>query len=248
MPMVIKDIPKEIIVQYDLRALQYDGWVYIRIEKGMPGLKQGGKIANNKLRKHMKKHGYEPCPRTPALWRHITRPTMFTLVMDDFGIKYESLNNTNHLINALRKLYEITIDWTGNLYCGLTLGWDYYNRRCTLSMTGYIAKALHKLQHPLPTKPQHAPHAWNCPVYGATRQYAPDEDETSKLTPVTVTRVQEIVGTLLYYALAIDNTILGALGNLQVAQSQPTEATWKNCVDFKLCHTSSKCRNPISRK
>ena len=61
MRMAIKDIPKEIIVQHDLRALQHDGWVYIQIEKGMPGLKQAGKIANDKLRLHMKKHGYEPC-------------------------------------------------------------------------------------------------------------------------------------------------------------------------------------------
>ena len=155
---------------------------------------------------------------------------MFSLVVDDFGIKYASLTDANHLINSLRELYEITIDWTGKLYCGLTLEWDYYNRRCTLSMPGYIAKALHKFQHPLPAKPQHAPHAWNCPVYGATRQYAPGGDETPKLTPATVTRVQEIIGTILYYALAIDNTMLVVLGDLASAQSQPTEATWEKIV------------------
>ena len=178
----------------------------------MPGLTQAGKIANNKLQTHMKKYGYELCPRTPDLWRHITRPTIFTLVVDDFGIKHGSLNDANHFINALREMYEITIDWIGKLYCGVTLGWDYYNRQCTLIMPGYIANALHKFHHPLPIKPQHAPHIWNCTVYGATQQYAPDEDETPKLTPATVTRVLEIIGTLLYYALAIDNTMLVALG------------------------------------
>ena len=35
-----------------------------------------------------------------------------------------------------------------------------------------------------------------------------------------------IVGTLLYYALALDNTMLVALGDLASAQSQPTEDTW----------------------
>ena len=134
MQMALQDMPEEIIVQYGLRALESDGWVYIQIEKGMPSLKQAGKIANDKLKQHMKKHGYVPCSRTPALWKHITRPTIFTLVVDDFGIKYESVKDATHLINALRELYEITIDWTGKLYCGLTLDWDYYNRQCTLSM------------------------------------------------------------------------------------------------------------------
>ena len=109
-----------------------------------------------------------PCPRTPALLRHNTRPTISTLVVDDFGIRYSSVADTNHLINALRELYEITIDWTVKLYCGLTLNWDYYNRRCTLIMPRYIHKALYKFQHPLPTKLQRTPHGWNQPVYGAT--------------------------------------------------------------------------------
>ena len=171
-----------------------------------------------------------PCPRTPALWRHSTRPTIFTLVVDDFGIRYSSVVDANHLINALRELYEITIDWTGKLYCSLTLDWDYYNRWCTLSIPRYIHKTLHKFQHPLPTKPQHAPHSWSQPVYGATQQYATDEDESPKLTPPHIKMVQEIIGNLLYYALTIDNTMLVALGDLASAQAQSTEKTWDKIV------------------
>ena len=33
MSMAIKDIPKKIIVQYDLRALQYDRWDYIQMRR-----------------------------------------------------------------------------------------------------------------------------------------------------------------------------------------------------------------------
>ena len=124
----------------------------MQIEKGMPGLKQAGKIANDWLRTHMKKYDYSPMSRTPALWKHATRPTIFVLVVDDFDIKYESLQDAHHLLNALRNLYGITVDWTGKLYCGLTLAWDYYNRTCQLSMPSYIANALHKFQHPLPDK------------------------------------------------------------------------------------------------
>ena len=171
----------------------------------------------------MQKHGYLQYLRTPSLWRHITQLAIFTLVVDDFGIRYSSVVDANHLINALREFYEITIDWTGKLYCGLTLNWDYYTIRCMLSMPHYIHKSLHKFQHPLPTKPQHAPHSWNQPVYGATQQYATGEDESPKLTPPHIKRVQEIAGALLYYALAIDNTMLVVLGGLASAQAQSTE-------------------------
>ena len=38
---------EEIINQYKLEDLQYNGWVYIRIQKGMPGLKQAARLAND---------------------------------------------------------------------------------------------------------------------------------------------------------------------------------------------------------
>ena len=37
------EIPEEIIQQYKLNNLEHNGWVYIEIRKGMPGLKQAGK-------------------------------------------------------------------------------------------------------------------------------------------------------------------------------------------------------------
>ena len=243
--MSLRDIPDEITDQYNLRALAHDGWVYMQIEKGMPGLKQAGKIANDRLKTHLKKYGYAPVPRTPALWAHATRSTIFTLVVDDFGIKYESMADANHLLDALRALYNITVDWTGTLYCGLTLAWDYDVRTCTLSMPGYITNALHKFQHPLPTKPQHAPHDWNKPTYGVTQQYAELGDSTPKLAPPAIKKVQEIIGTLLYYALAIDNTMLVALGDLASAQAQPTEATWGKItwiLNYAATHPSAEIK------
>ena len=119
--MPLKLIPQEIIEEYNLVDIAVNGIVYIEIRKGMSGLKQAGKIANDRLRKHLKKYGYAPVPRTPALWRHKTRPTIFSLVVDEFGIKYETMADANHLLAALKDLYSIPVDWTGTLYCGLTL-------------------------------------------------------------------------------------------------------------------------------
>ena len=49
MRMPIKIVPQEIIDQYNLLDIVDDGWVYVRIERGMYGLPQGGKLANNFL-------------------------------------------------------------------------------------------------------------------------------------------------------------------------------------------------------
>ena len=111
-------IPDENMDQYDLRQLSKDGWVYMEIWKGMPGLKQAGRIANEDLTKQFQKHGYAPCSCNPALWRHNTLPIVFTLVVDDFGVKYTGKHNADHLINALQALYTINVDQNRYLYCG----------------------------------------------------------------------------------------------------------------------------------
>ena len=111
--MSLKDIPDKIIAQYKQLEMSRDGWAYMQIEKGMSGLKQAGKIANDRLKTHKSKYGYTPVPRTPALWTHETRPTTFTLVVDGFGIKHETIQDAKNLLNALKDLYAITIDWSG---------------------------------------------------------------------------------------------------------------------------------------
>ena len=61
MRIPLKFIPQEIIYAYNLTALVYDqGWIYMRIKKGMYGLKQAGIIANQELVKHMAPFVYHP--------------------------------------------------------------------------------------------------------------------------------------------------------------------------------------------
>ena len=50
MRIPLKIIPREIIDTYDLKALvDYQGWIYMRIKKGLYGLKHAGIIANQEL-------------------------------------------------------------------------------------------------------------------------------------------------------------------------------------------------------
>lgn len=157
MRLAIEIIPDEIIQQYDLRPLVHNGYVYIEIRRGMYGLPQAGIIANNQLVERLAPFGYAPVTHTPGLWRHTTRPIMFSLVVDDFGISYVNRANAQHLIDTLASFYEITVDWEATKYCGITLEWDYKNRTVDLSMPNYVTDALHHFQHPVSIQPVHAP-------------------------------------------------------------------------------------------
>ena len=166
MKLALAFIPDEIIQQYSLRTLSSDSWVYLEIRKGTPGLKQASRITNDRLKARLAYFGFAPVSRTPALWKHDTKPILFSLVVDDFGVKYTRKDNADHLIQALQKLYIISIDWTGSLFCGLTIDWDYAAHTCDISMPEYLQTALLKFQHPAPKCPQHAPHSWAKPTYG----------------------------------------------------------------------------------
>ena len=84
----------------------------MQIERGMYGLPQAGILANKLLRKRLEPHGYYEVNHTPGLWRHKSLPIQFTLVVDNFGIKYEGKENTMHLVNALKETYKIALNTT----------------------------------------------------------------------------------------------------------------------------------------
>ena len=139
----------------------------------MYGLPQAGIIANELLEKRLNNKGYFQSKLVPGLWTHHTRPISFTLVVDDFGVKYTREMDVHHLMSALKKNYEITDDWKGAKYIGITLDWDYARRQVHLSMPGYVKRALKQFNHPTPLKRQNSPYP-SAPVkYGATKQFAP---------------------------------------------------------------------------
>ena len=109
----------------------------------MYGLPPAGKIAKDRIQTHLVPYGYTPVQHTPRLCCHHTRPITFTLVVDDFSIKYTNLADFESLHNALKKQYETTTNMICTLYCGLALAWHYDKRYVDVTMPGYIAKTLH---------------------------------------------------------------------------------------------------------
>jgi hypothetical protein len=104
----------------------------------MWGLPQAGILANKLLKKRLAPHGYFECKQTPCLWKHVACPIYFTLVVDNFGMKYMCQEHINHLIMCIKEKYELTEDWDSDLYCGIHLKWDYNARPLNISMPGYI--------------------------------------------------------------------------------------------------------------
>jgi hypothetical protein len=93
MKMLLSSFPEEIIQKYNLNDLDVDGWVYIETLKGMYGMKQAGLLANQLFKTRLAPFGYYPARHTPGLWLHKTRPISFTLVVDDFTVKYVGKNH-----------------------------------------------------------------------------------------------------------------------------------------------------------
>jgi hypothetical protein len=181
-------LPQETIDKYDINELAQDGKVYIEIQKGMYGLPQAGILANELLQRNLAKDGYRPTTHTHGLWTHDTRPISFSLVVDDFGVKYVGREHAEHLMTCIKKNYNISSDWNATAYCGLTLDWDYKNHTV----------ALHKYQHPA-QRVQNTHHIRGIhPFMAPKTQFVNETTPSPALSDKDVNKLQQLTGTLLY--------------------------------------------------
>jgi hypothetical protein len=114
----------------------------------MYGLPQVGKLNQTRLIQHLKENGYTQCPNTPCLFRHHTlREIMFCLVVDDFGVRYKTQTDADHLIHTLEKYeYKLKVRPLGDVYLGMTISFDRPNKTVSISMPGYVKKMLQRFR------------------------------------------------------------------------------------------------------
>jgi hypothetical protein len=89
-------------------------------------------------------------------------------------------------------------------------------------MPGYVSNILSKFQHDSPKHPHHTPSRYVTPVYGAKTQYAM-KDETPSLTSKQCLTIQKVMGSVLYYARAMDPTVLMPLNDIATEQTKAAE-------------------------
>ena len=94
-------------------------------------------------------------------------------------------------------------------------------------MPGYVDKLLARFEHEPPSKPQHSPHAAPPRLFGLDAQKPVEHDTLPVLPPDRIKRIQQIIGTIMYYARAVDLTTLIALSSIAAEQTSATTDTEK---------------------
>lgn len=217
-------VPKDIISKYNLVPLAVAGKVMARIDSAIYGLPQAGRISQQHLIAHLAKHGYYEAPMTPCLFLHKTNNIAFTLVVDDFGVKYKHPHELQHFLDALKEVYKFKVDIDGKRYLGMTIDIDRAKKTVSLSMPGYVQQALNKYD-PQQTLPEcNSPMMFVQPVYGSKRTQQATTDDSLPITETNrIRRIQQIVGAFMYYSRAVDPSMLPAVSKLSSRQATPTE-------------------------
>ncbi len=83
---------------------------------------------------------------TPCLFRHLTRPISFVLVVDDFGVKYHSKVDFDFLVAALSTLYQVKVHPLASQFFGLALHHDTVARTISPSYPDYVDALLLRLR------------------------------------------------------------------------------------------------------
>ena len=116
-------------------------------------------------------------------------------------------------------------------------------------MPTYLQTALLKFHHPAPKRPQNSPHSWAKPTYVAQVQYTQDDDSSPLLSAKIINLVQQTVGTLLYDSIAVDPTMITALGSIAAQESKGTEKKYSDTLwllNYAATHLNVKIRYTAS--
>lgn len=217
----VSQIGPEAMERLDLAPFVKNDAVLFRLVKGIYGLPEAGRLAQKKLIAHLAANGYEQCSTdSPCLFQNKEKTITFSLVVDDFGVKYRNKADVEALIACLAKgEYKMSQDWTGSKYLGFEIAWNYDKHYVDLSLPGHIKDLVDKLNITNSFKYTAAPGVYTPPSYGNKGQFT-KIDESRPLDAIELLYVQRIVGSLLYYSRAVDPTMLTAIN--KISTMKPT--------------------------
>ena len=112
-------------------------------------------------------------------------------------------------------------------------------------MPGYIKKLLQRYKHLTAKKPQHCPYNPLPKKYGKDAQDTIPDDTSPRVDEARRKKIQQIVGSILYYARAVDLTVLMALSTIageQAKATEHTESTVEQLLDYLATHPDATIR------
>ena len=242
MKIPIKDVPEEIVIEFDLLRYVYNGYIYFRVMKAIYGHPAAGHLANKLLVSTLKSGGYYEDPYTPCLFHHTSRPTKFALVVDDLGVKIHSDSDLQHLVDCIGTVWKVKVDRDGKKFLGMNLLWEYDRSprpRLTIDAPSVVPAALKRFCKKLP-KLRGTP---------TSSRYQPNSKPGSILpqpdpAPESKQFVQEVCGTFSHYSRVIDYSMVTAVGNISRSQANPTTETLEQ-VDRLLGYARKHPSNKI---
>lgn len=236
MVLDIQDIPQEIIDTYKLNDYISPGdtKVYVEVMGALYGMRQAGYLAHKEIIEHLSNNGYTAAPNTPCLFKHHTDDIEFTLITDDFGVRYGNKAAADKLLEVMSRRYPMTHEWEGKKYAGFDILFDYNQstRRVEISMNGYIAAVLKRFKHLVnPTHNVYSPEFFQPINYGSKdSQLTKQSDKSPPLSATEINLIQQIVGCMLYYVRGVDATMLLTVDHISREQSHGTQETMQKVI------------------
>ncbi len=168
------------------------------------------------------------------LFRHHTHSTAFNLTVDDFLIRYSQPSELDHLVSCLSTLYELKVH-RDLPHLTFTLHDPLYAQLCpcyAVSPLSFGVWLSHAVYTPPVSYPDPPPHL--SPPFPTTL--------STPVSPAEKIWIQQVVGSLLFYARALDLSVLTSVCQLSSHQSTPTQHDLASA--HRLLNYVSSHRNP----
>ena len=223
-----KSFGESVLRELELDNLVERGKIYMMVTGNMFGLPHAGRTFSEGRDKHLRAHGYVTDPSVPNLWRDAADPDFaFVTIVDDFAIKVPKTKRHvyDRFVAALAAKYTCTHQPELSKFLGTTIKRDRVAGTILITAPNYVDKLA--MQHAdLKITPQTTPRKYVAPLRGVTGpQQTKAAVDSPPLDADGKTKLQSIVGSLLWYGRMVDPTLLEAVGHLSSQQGAPTADT-----------------------
>jgi hypothetical protein len=237
------DIGDELIDLYNMReyvvTTAKGRTIYFKVVKCLYGHPASGRLSFLKLKGILEEGGFYEHPMVDCLFIHKTRNIMFTLIVDDMGIKFAKKEDLEYLVSVIEPHWKLKVDLTGSRFIGMHLAWQYDRPvpRVIIYNPSVVRDALARFAPDKRLRGSSTPSPYTQPVYGKRTQTGPF-DEASPAPPETIKFVQEVTGLFNHYSRVIDYTMAEAVTSIARTQAAPTTDTIKR-VNHLLNYAAS---------